>query len=325
MASAPTGAVLRASLGSEWYPGNMYREESDVVGELAVALRKRGIKIITSFHHAYNFQGYDIPTEGWDVAEAEYRELYGQLDADKAHERSFAKIKEVIDAYQPDQIGFDFGLDKIPDEYKRRMASYYYRQETKWGKDVIITRKGNHPPEGVGVLDIERGKMEDAAPYVWQADDSIATNSWCWLQNQQLKPAKEIVHELVDIVNKNGVLLLNVCPRADGTFPESQKELSGSTSPASTILCCEATTPSRGSTSAFGTWNLFLFGSDPHGTVVTENSVLVDLSNTAVPTNKGHERRAHGPFANKVCGKLIRSRSAKYTLQHCEKAGRNSL
>ena len=48
---------------------------------------------------------------------------------------------EVIDAYQPDQIWYDFGLDLIPDEYKRRMAAYYYGKEEEWGKEVEVMYK----------------------------------------------------------------------------------------------------------------------------------------------------------------------------------------
>lgn len=198
----------------------------DITGELVEALRKRGIKIITSFHHAKNFQGYYTRVEGADTADPEYADLYGQFDNEKlAHDRWLVKLKEVIDAYKPDQIWFDFGLQKIPDDYKQRMAAYYYNHEAQWGKPVIITRKGTHLPEGVGVLDIERGKMTGMGEELWQTDDSIATNSWCYVRDLQLKPAEELIHELIDIVAKNGVLLLNVAPRADGSFPEGQKAL----------------------------------------------------------------------------------------------------
>jgi alpha-L-fucosidase len=200
--------------------------ERDVTGELVEALRKRGVKIVTSFHHAFNIQGYYTSREGWDTADPGYGDLYGKFeDPNDAHDRWFEKIREVIDAYQPDQIWFDFGLARIPERYKRRMADYYYGKEAEWGKDVIITRKGDHLPDGVGVLDIERGKMARPADRLWQTDDSVAVNSWCWVEDLDLKPAVELVHELIDIVSKNGVLLLNVCPRADGTIPEEQRSL----------------------------------------------------------------------------------------------------
>ncbi len=198
----------------------------DIAGDLIAALRKRGLKIITSFHHAFNFQGYFTAKEGWDTADPEFYDLYGQFkNPEMAHERWLLKIKEVIDKYRPDQIWFDFGLRNIPDEYKQRMAAYYYNKEPAWNKPVIITRKGEHLPEGVGVLDIERGKMEGMAGFLWQTDDSTAVNSWCWTSGLVVKPAAELVHELIDIVSKNGVLLLNVCPKGDGSIPGDQKAL----------------------------------------------------------------------------------------------------
>ena len=105
------------------------------------------------------------------------------------------------------------------------MAAYYYNKEAEWGKKLIITRKGDHLPDGVGALDIERGKMKGMGKELWQTDDSTAVNSWCWIEGLRVKPKDELVHELIDIVSKNGVLLLNVCPKADGTIPDDQKEL----------------------------------------------------------------------------------------------------
>jgi alpha-L-fucosidase len=200
--------------------------QRDITGALAKALRKRNIKLITSFHHAFNIQGYYTAEEGWDTADPEYADLYGQFtDKKLAHDRWLIKMKEVIDQYQPDQIWFDFGLRKIPEEYKQKLAAYYYNQEAKWSKPVIITRKGNHLPEGVGALDIERGKMKGMGSALWQTDDSVATNSWCWVTGLKLKSHGELIHELIDIVSKRGVLLLNVCPKADGTIPDDQRKL----------------------------------------------------------------------------------------------------
>jgi len=197
----------------------------DIVGELVRAIRKRNMKVITSFHHAFNINGFFTKQDSLDTGDPKYADLYGQLDSVEANKRWFEKIKEVIDNYQPDQIWFDFDLKKIPDPYKIKMAAYYYNKEVQWGKDVIITRKNQDLPEGVGVLDVERAKQGKSSPRLWQTDDALSTYSWIWVEGIKLKPEKEFVHELIDIVSKNGVLLLNACPKSDGTIPDDQKQI----------------------------------------------------------------------------------------------------
>ena len=219
------GFSMWASTVNRWNVGNM-GPKRDIAGELIKELRERDMKIITSFHHAFNIQGYYTAKDGWDTADPQYGDLYGfptMEDRTLARNRWLIKLKEVIDRYQPDQIWFDFGLGKIPDNYKQRMAAYYYNHEKTWGKPVIITRKDHYLPDGVGALDIERGWTSGIAAELWQTDDSLAHNSWSWVQGLRVKTAEEMVHELIDIVSKNGVLLLNVCPKADGTITDEQQ------------------------------------------------------------------------------------------------------
>jgi alpha-L-fucosidase len=218
------GFSMWASKVNRWNAGAM-GPKRDITAELVRALRKRNLRIITSFHHAFNIQGYYTAVEGADTADPQYADLYGQFkDPKLAHDRWLAKIQEVIDAYQPDQLWFDFGLGRIPDEYKRRMTAYYYNKSRQWKKGVVITHK-RCLPSGVGVLDIERGRENRLVPYLWQTDDSVATNTWGYTQDFRIKPVAELVHELIDIVSKNGVLLLNVGPKADGTIPAEQAAL----------------------------------------------------------------------------------------------------
>ncbi len=221
------GFSMWASKVNRWNAANM-GPKRDVAGELIAELRQRDMKIITSFHHAFNIYGYYTAAEGWDTADPQYGDLYGfptMSDRTLALDRWLVKLKEVVDAYQPDQIWFDFGLGKLPDAYKQRFCAYYYNHEQTWGKPLIITRKDDYLPEGVGVLDIERGRMKDAGKQLWQTDDSTAYNSWSWVKDLRVKPTEEMVHELIDIVSKNGVLLLNVCPKADGTITTEQQQM----------------------------------------------------------------------------------------------------
>jgi len=222
------GFSMWASKVNRWNAADM-GPKRDVAGELLSEIRKRGLRTITSFHHGFNIAGYYPALKGADTSDPNYADLYGYLllkDRTLPEKRWLVKIKEVIDAYQPDQIWFDFGLGKIPDEYKQKFCAYYYNRAKAWGKSVVITRKSDkYLAKGVGELDIERGRMKDIGKEAWQTDDATAYNSWCWVQGLRVKPAEEIVHELIDIVSKNGVLLLNVCPKSDGTISDDQQQL----------------------------------------------------------------------------------------------------
>lgn len=198
----------------------------DLYGEMVSELRERDMKILATFHHGINHTTFfkdEVKPNDLNDPKAKY--LYGRIPKEEGDKRWYEQIKEVIDNYQPDQIWFDFDIRGIDDKWKNRFATYYYSKEKEWNKELIITRKFELFPKGVGVFDVERGGRDKIYDDLWQTDDAVAVNSWCWVQNLKLKPAYELVHELIDIVSKNGVLLLNACPKADGTIPEDQQKL----------------------------------------------------------------------------------------------------
>ncbi len=67
---------------------------------------------------------------------------------------------------------------------------------------------------------IERGKLDQLRPYVWQTDTSIGLKSWSYVEGETFRSANSLVDDLIDITSKNGLLLLNIGPRADGTIPD---------------------------------------------------------------------------------------------------------
>ena len=75
------------------------------------------------------------------------------------------------------------------------------------------------------MCDIERGQFSDMQRIFWQNDTSVAKNSWCYTDGNDYKTAQSIICDLVDVVSKNGALLLNVGPRADGTIPDEDAAL----------------------------------------------------------------------------------------------------
>jgi len=61
--------------------------------------------------------------------------------------------------------------------------------------------------------------------FVWLTDDTISRGSWCYTQDLKIKSAALVLRTFIDIVSKNGQLLLNISPMADGTIPENQKQV----------------------------------------------------------------------------------------------------
>jgi alpha-L-fucosidase len=83
----------------------------------------------------------------------------------------------------------------------------------------VINYKDYAMHEQSAVLDIERGQLSGIRPLYWQTDTSISNKSWGYIQNDTFKSPQFVVHQLIDIVSKNGNLLLNIGPRSDGTIP----------------------------------------------------------------------------------------------------------
>jgi alpha-L-fucosidase len=202
------------------------------------AIRSRGMKFITTFHHAFNFQhhshavngkstGYYTSVPGWPTAsnDPELRLLYGNLTAEEFYNLWKGKLFEVIDNYQPDIIWFDFVLGDIPEQYRMEFLAYYFNKAREWNKEVVVTYKGDDLPKEVGVEDFEKGRLDHLTDYPWLTDDTISWGSWCYTQDLQIKTFKTVLHTLIDIVSKNGVLLLNISPMSDGTIPENQKQV----------------------------------------------------------------------------------------------------
>jgi alpha-L-fucosidase len=223
----------------------------DITGELKQAISADGMKFITTFHHAKNLQRYkgkeleeikrhqdNLQNAFWDSHyplfegtapakdDPELNYLYGNFPKDEWEEKIwFGKLKEVIDNYQPDIIWFDSWLDLISEEKRQKFCAYYLNEAAKLGKDVVIVRKQNDLPLDVSVDDLEKSRKNSMEDKAWMTDETLSTGSWCYTKNLQIKPAADILHVLIDIVSKNGVLLLNISPKADGTIPQDQQEV----------------------------------------------------------------------------------------------------
>ena len=245
------GFPMYACSFTDWDASKM-GPKRDVIDELQKAIRAQGLKLGVSSHRAFNWKYY-VRRPGYDNADPKLAGLYGRpmpflFKADAAdykkrfepQDKQFkddwlARTCELVDRFQPDLVWFDFGITATQQTsyqnnhyspYLQRFAAYYYNKSKKAGGDMgIINYKWQAFPENAAVLDLERSKMDAIRTPFWQTDTAISSSSWGYTENQKYKTADRLVDDLIDIVSKNGCLLLNVGPRADGTIPEKDQEI----------------------------------------------------------------------------------------------------
>ncbi|KAB8130772.1 alpha-L-fucosidase [Gracilibacillus oryzae] len=213
----------------------------DVLGELGSSLSRHNIALCASSHRVEHwfFMGHgkefdsDIkePLERGDfywpaMPEPGHHDLHSPSPSEEFLEDWLIRTCEIVDNYQPRIVYFDWWIQhNAVKPYLKKFAAYYYNRAEEWGIDVAINYKHDAFMFGTAVVDIERGQFAEQKPYFWQTDTSVAKNSWCYTENNDYKKANEIICDLVDIVSKNGTLLLNVGPKADGTIPEEDKDI----------------------------------------------------------------------------------------------------
>lgn len=226
------GFSMYKSAINKWNAFNM-GPKRDVVGEIAEATKKAGLIFGLSSHrieHWWFFNGGKKFAS--DVLDNKYEDLYGPgmsgfetVSPEFMNDWLMRNI-ELIDNYHPQLFWFDWWIEQpCMDPYLRSFASYYYNKGKEWNKGVVINYKYNSYKDNSAVLDIERGKLAGIRKQAWQTDDAVSYKSWGYIENDSFKTAKYLVNNLVDIVSKNGNLLLNIGPKSDGTIPNDVQNL----------------------------------------------------------------------------------------------------
>jgi alpha-L-fucosidase len=210
----------------------------DVYGELAKAIRSRGLHLGASSHRIeHNFFLDGGRKLGSDVNDQQYAAFYGPAHAWLEGKKTLledwtflstnylddwlARDTEIVEKYNPEILYFDWWIGQ-PNarRYVAKFASFYYNQAAAKGSTPVINYKDSAMEQHSGVLDVERGQLAGIRPLYWQTDTSISTKSWGYIENDNFKPAEAIIQQLADVVSKNGNLLVNIGPRSDGTIPE---------------------------------------------------------------------------------------------------------
>jgi alpha-L-fucosidase len=218
---------------SEWCATKM-GPKRDLIGELAEAVRKQWLIFGLSTHRAEHWWFMDGGMQfDSDVQDGQYAGLYGPAQPrDSQPNEEFlddwlARTCELVDKYQPQIVWFDWWIQEPAFlSHRQRFAAYYYNRAAEWGRGVGINFKYDAYPHDAAVFDVERGQLDDIYPTFWQTDTCVARKSWGYIEGDRgYKEAGQLIGDLVDIVSKNGALLLNVGPKGDGTIPEEEEAL----------------------------------------------------------------------------------------------------
>ncbi len=225
----------------------------DIVGELAKAVRAKGLRFGVSSHRAFNWAYFGRRAD-FDTVDPKNFGLYGR-DIDYLYTatassttrrttgRRTTRPSKTIGWLAPANWSTNINPTWSGSTSGSRPAGWSPTTRirtpniysclrptttTAWpqqDRGAIINYKFNAFPEQAAVLDLERSKMDQIREPFWQTDTAVSTNSWGYMRNQVYKPVNRLIDDLVDIVSKNGCLLLNIGPKPDGTIPEHEQEM----------------------------------------------------------------------------------------------------
>jgi len=237
------GFAMYDSELSDWTAKKM-GPHRDVVGDLAEAVRAEGLHLGASSHrieHDWFMDGGR--KQDADVNDPAYAAFYGP-----AHPREIGKSDllsedwtylspayandwvarnaEIVQKYHPELIFFDWWIGQpFLRSYLTEFTSFYYNESLKHGQVGVINYKLVDMKRHSAVLDIERGQASAIQEDTWQTDTSVGNKSWGYIENDTFKTPAFIVQQLADVVSKNGNLLMNIGPRADGTIPQEVQKV----------------------------------------------------------------------------------------------------
>ena len=216
----------------------------DIVAEMEKAVRSRGLKFVVSLHHSWLWGWFPVWDEATDCFDPANASLYGEKVPETAwrlnssvnyytcypkpgaeFERVWLeKVKEVVDGYSPDLLWFDNRIQILTEDVRREMMAYAYNHAAENDQEFVLTFKRPDFPLGTGTVDLERARMPETYPEPWLTDNSVSRTSWTWSTDLECYSTNRLIDDLVDIVSKNGCLLLNLAPHPDGFIPEDQKQ-----------------------------------------------------------------------------------------------------
>jgi alpha-L-fucosidase len=191
-------------------PANRQHASRDIVGELTQAVEKHGMRM-----GLYYSGGYDWTFQAGPISvKADYETVKPQSEAYGKYVD--AQYRELIERYHPAVLWNDIGYPRTGNP--RQIEAEYYAAMPDGVVDdrFSIGHADFVSPEYQVMHDIQKKKWEECRGLGQSFGYNRAEG-----EEQTIKP-DQLIYLLVDIVSKNGNLLLDVGPEADGTIPPIQ-------------------------------------------------------------------------------------------------------
>lgn len=191
--------------------------KKDILGELAKACRKYGLKFGFYYSHCEDWDHPGGATPSWlpqksDAAFAQYWK-----------EKCLPQVRELIERYDPDLFWFDTWGDAqekifISDQRRDELITMIRKLSPK----CLINGRISwlNPGNEIDFLEMMDNEYPEAIQRrPWQTPATMV-HSWGWhAKDYNWKPASEMLGYLVSNVAKGGNYLLNIGPKSDGTIP----------------------------------------------------------------------------------------------------------
>ncbi len=189
----------------------------DIVGELTSAVRKAGMRM--GFYYSggldwsFNSEPIDEVDEVWGTI------IHSQDYANYAD----AHWRELVRRYDPVILWNDIGYPE-PSDLAQIVADFYNANPDGLINNRFEIGKEDAPKRHHDFETPEYAKMDTKTDYKWESCRGLGFSfGYNRVETEEHTIGEaELIHLLADIVSKNGNLLLNAGPMANGTIPELQ-------------------------------------------------------------------------------------------------------
>lgn len=204
--------------------------EKDILRQLTEACKKHGVRMcfyhsVMDWHHPHY-----LPKHSWDPGT---NPPEGQPDYSKYVDYMKSQLEELVKEYDPGVLWFDGEWEGT---WTHDMGKDLYQYVRSLKEDIIINNrvdKGRRGMQGFNKEGEFRGDFgtpeqeipETGIPGVDWESCMTMNNHWGWNKaDKSWKSSTDLIQKLADIASKGGNFLLNIGPKADGTFPDEAIE-----------------------------------------------------------------------------------------------------